>query len=170
MARQARSAQAEAGTVMDLIFKRTATERAEQARRREPLVNPKAAPARLRRNVAGVVRNHTDAANLAHALGGPDVKPFRPILVDTGDSRQRRLIVGDGDATAAELQDLALKATEEPRRMDFDALREKRGDIRREQVDSAIREALHRRVAQHKANPITDPPRIPGGKQEKRIW
>jgi len=77
------------------------------------------------------------------------------------------LIAGFGYATAAELQDCAVVTWHQQTKQlattgklfDFDSLRERRGLMRREEVDNATREALLHRVAQHKANPISDPPR-----------
>lgn len=149
-----------------LIFRKTKQERAETDRAQ----GKARAPGVLNRKVSAVVRNADDAANLAHRLGGSDAMPFRPVLVDTGDSRARRIIVGDGEASAAELQDLALKATTETKRPDFDALRERHGLMRREDVRPAIQDALRRRAQAHIDHPVTDPARVPGGPREKHIW
>ena len=44
---------------------------------------------------------------------------------------------------------------------DFDALREKHGLVRRENVRDAVCEAFAERIKRHKANMRTDPPRVP---------
>ena len=77
------------------------------------------------------------------------------------------LIAGMGYATAAELQDCAVvtwerqtsKLAKTGNIVDFDDLRERHNLMRREDVDAATRDALRRRVAQHKAHPISDPVR-----------
>jgi hypothetical protein len=130
-----------------IIVKKSAREIAERARTQQ---GP------LRGQLSAIVRSSGDAADLARQLGGRDVKPRRPVMVDTGGTRT--LIVGDGDATAAELADLAAR-TVEKHEPDFGALRERAGLMRREEVDSAIRNALRDRVKQHQANPLSDPPR-----------
>ena len=79
------------------------------------------------------------------------------------------LIAGMGYASAAELQDCAVVTWEEQTTkfaagkplLDYDAARERRGLMPREEVDAATRDALLRRVAAHMANPITDPFRQP---------
>jgi hypothetical protein len=79
------------------------------------------------------------------------------------------LIAGMGYATAAELQDCAVVTWEQQTQklaegrplVDFNAARERQGLMRREEVDAATREALLRRIARHKANPVTDPFRQP---------
>lgn len=132
-----------------IVIKKTARELAALARTQQgPLAG----------RVSAVVRSQADAADLARKLGGRDVKARRPVLVDVGGTR--KLIVGDGDATAAELADLAAKAVEsgEP---DFDVLRERGGQMRREDVGPAMRNALMDRIARHRANPVTDPERVP---------
>ena len=79
----------------------------------------------------------------------------------------RTLVVGAGEASAAELSGLTLSAIEKQEAtakrtgtaVDFDALRERGGQMRREDVAAAKRNALLDRIKKHKQNPITDPPR-----------
>ena len=150
-----------------LIFKQTAHERQESRRKAEPGVLRKA-PGGTKGHVAAVVRTAKDVEDLRHALGGSGETPFRPILVDRANG-QREVIIGDGEASAAELQDLAYKAVNRPP-VDFGALREREGRMRKEDYDPAFRDALRRRVAQHKQNPVTDPARVPGEPWRKTLW
>ena len=143
-----------------IIIKKTARELAAMAQTRQgPLAG----------RLSAVVRNAEDASELARTLGGRDVKARRPVMVDVGGTR--KLIVGDGEATAAELADLAAKAVEasEP---DFDKLRERGGQMRREEVPAAMRNAMLDRIARHRANPVTDPERQPDyrGRYTKRYF
>ena len=143
-----------------IIIRKTARELAALARTSQgPLAG----------RLSATVRSASDASELARQLGGRDVKPRRPVLVHVGGTR--KLIVGDGDATAAELADLAMKAVEsgEP---DFDKLRERGGQMRREEVGPAMRNAMLDRIARHRANPVTDPERQPDyrGRYTKRYF
>lgn len=113
------------------------------------------APAQMRGQLSAVVRSREDAANLAYFLGGRGIRPDRPVMVET--KRGRVIVEGLGQATAAELEDLAVSALERPAGPDFDHLREKNGLMRREEVDAAVRNALLDKVAKHKANHRTDP-------------
>jgi hypothetical protein len=139
-----------------IIVKKSPREQAQQA---QALVG--------RNRLSAVVRTAAEARDLAHTLGGRDMKPRRPVMVDTGHSRV--LVVGDGDASAAELSDLAVSAIEkqEGQRkrtgtdVDFDSMRERANLMRREEVDPAIRQALRERAAKHLANPVSDPARAP---------
>ena len=116
---------------------------------------------------SAVCRTAAECDGLAQWFGSPDFAPYLPVMVLVPGADAPTLIAGLGYATAAELQDCAVvtwhKQTEKlaatGKLADFDALRERRGLMRREQVDQAVRDALARRVAQHKANPVSDPPR-----------
>lgn len=120
----------------------------QSSRARDRAVRATDAPPGLRGRTAAVVRTKAEAEDLSHRMGGRDVKPTRPVLVDTGHSRV--MVVGAGEATAAELSELAVSAIEKQeatrRRtgmdLDFDALREKAGLMRREDVDAGMRNAL----------------------------
>lgn len=113
------------------------------------------APAQMRGQLSAVVRNREDAQNLAYRLGGRGIRPDRPVMVET--PRGRVIVEGLGQATAAELEDMAVSALEKKSGPDFDHLREKNGLMRREEVDAAVRNALLDKVAKHKANHRTDP-------------
>lgn len=135
--------------------------------RRIPVVyNAAGIPLALRGQVSGAVRNAAEAGEIAYAFGR-DAKPVQPILVYGPDERVVTVIMGNGLTEAAELQDIALEAMEVNRErqrrqggtVNFDELREEAGLVPRDQYDAAFRDALRRRVAQHKANPITDPAR-----------
>jgi len=100
-------------------------------------------------------------------FGDADFMPYLPVMVDAPGGWAA--ITGWGYASAAELQDNAvylwLSRTEKMARqsmiMDFDALREKNGLMPKEKVKAEMSDALQRRIAQHKANPVTDPFRQP---------
>ena len=128
--------------------------------------NPSDIPVALRGKVQAALPTRQDIEDLPHALGGRDVKPPGPILLWAPDGMQI-MIMGHGYASASEIQDLAYAALDKAevnakklgRSFNFDEARTKNGLPRRENVDPMIRDALRRRAAQHKANPITDPAR-----------
>lgn len=139
-----------------------------QTARRIAPIDWRGVPANFRGKLSAVCRTAAECDELVHWFGSPDFCPNLPIMVMVPGA-QPTLIAGLGYATAAELRDCAVvtwhEQTEKLGKMgsllDFDALRERHGLMRREDVDPATREALLRRVAQHKANPITDPQRVP---------
>ena len=85
------------------------------------------------------------------------------------DERTVILIVGDGVAEASELEELAHRQLEKAeagvkrhgRAFDFETARDRHGLPSAQDFDQNYRDALRRRVAAHKANPISDPPRVP---------
>lgn len=138
-------------------------------------------PRALDRSVATGIRGQREADGLAEMFGGRrDYKPTAPILLIGPDGRVPILLIADGDVEVAELQDLAQEAINQQeeemasggRGMDFDKLRERHGQLRRDQVDMGIRDAIAERIAHHKANPVTDPFRVPiyGGKQLGQVF
>jgi hypothetical protein len=132
-------------------------------------VNGSAIPPALRGKLTGVLRNKKDIAEMAYAVGGRDVKPKKPLMIVGPDEKTVLLVVGDGVAEAAELEDLAHAQLEKAegnvkkhgRAFDFREARERRGLPQAGEFDQLYRDALRRRVAQHKANPISDPARVP---------
>ena len=118
---------------------------------------------------SAVVRSALECEDLVRWFGSPDFCPFLPVLILLPGADAPIAITGMGYATAAELRDCAVvtwhdkteKLANGGKLLDFDALREKRGLMRREEVDPAVRQALRDRVAKHKANPISDPARQP---------
>jgi hypothetical protein len=120
-------------------------------------------PAQYVGKCSAVCRTLQECQELVRHFGDADFAPFLPVLVMVPGAAAPTAITGLGYATAAELQDCAVVTweTQVGRSLDFDALREKHGLMRREEVDAATREALLQRVAKHKANPISDPPRQP---------
>ncbi len=129
----------------------------------------KGVPASYIGKCSAVCRTVEECGELVRWFGASDFCPTQPVMVLVPGADAPTLIAGMGYATAAELQDCAVVTWHEQTRklattgklVDFDALRERRGLMRREEVDLATREALLRRVAQHKANPISDPARQP---------
>ena len=118
---------------------------------------------------SAVVRSALECGELVRWFGSPDFCPNLPVLVLLPGADAPIAIAGMGYATAAELQDCAVvtwhdktaKLANGGKLLDFDALRDKHGLMRREDVDAATREALVARIAKHKANPVTDPQRVP---------
>ena len=122
----------------------------------------------LKGRVSAVCRSLAECNDLVKWFGAVDFCPFLPVLVVVPGT-QPTLIAGFGYATAAELRDCAVvtwqtqadKLRKEGRLLDFDSLRERDGLMRSEDVDDAIRTALHERIAAHRAAPVTDPFRVP---------
>lgn len=118
---------------------------------------------------SAVCRTALECEDLVRHFGSPDFCPFQPVLILLPGADAPIAIAGMGYATAAELRDCAVvtwhekteKLADGGKLLDFDALREKHGLLRREEVDAATREALLERIAKHKANPISDPQRVP---------
>jgi len=123
----------------------------------------------MRGKLTGVLRNKKDIAEMAYAVGGRAVKPQKPLMILGPDERTVLLVVGDGVAEAAELEDLAhaqlekaeAKFQKHGRSFDFESARERYGLPQAGQFDSLYRDALQRRVADHKRSPLSDPARIP---------
>lgn len=132
-------------------------------------VNADAIPMSMRGKLTGVLRNKHDINEMAYMLGGRDAKPKKPLMIVGPDERTVMLIVGDGVAEAAELEDLAHAGLERQERnvkkhgraFDFASARERAGLPQAGEFDNLYRDALTRRVADHKRNPFSDPARVP---------
>ena len=132
-------------------------------------VNADAIPLAMRGRLAGVLRNKADIAEMAYAVGGRGVKPKKPLMIVGPDERTVLLVVGDGVAEAAELEELAYHQLEKAegevkkhgRAFDFQSARERRGIPQAGEFDGLYRDALRRRIAAHKRNPFSDPARVP---------
>lgn len=126
-------------------------------------------PDRYKGKCSAVCRTAEDCAELVRHFGSPDFAPYLPVMVLVPGAHAPTLIAGFGYATAAELRDCAVVTWEQQTAkiaagkppIDFDEARERHGLMRREDVDTATREALLSRIARHKANPISDPFRQP---------
>ena len=128
--------------------------------------------------VSAVCRTLVECSELVKWFGDAAFCPFLPVLVRAPG--EWTAITGWGYASAAELQDCAIavwnrqdeKLVKMGAMFDFDALRERHGLIRREQADAAVREAIRERIRHHKANPVTDPFRVPQYVRvnEKRVF
>ena len=121
------------------------------------------------RRVSAVVKSEAEAEDLVRFFGHPDFCPFDPVLLLI-DGCSPILIDGMGYAPAAELRDLAVTtwgrmlnrlAANNGRMFDFDTLREKHGEMRREDVAAHFANALQDRIEQHRRNLRTDPFRQP---------
>lgn len=114
--------------------------------------------------VKQVLQNESQIADLTHAQGGRDAKPQEPLVIYDGQSQVVTVVMTDGEVESAEMQDYAYAALEKNRRgFNFAQARENAGMWQANQFDTIYREALARRVARHKANPITDPAKIGSG-------
>lgn len=126
-------------------------------------------PRLLTPHVAAGARGRREAAGLSEMFGSRSYKPTAPILLIGPDGRTPILLIGDGVTEVSELEDLAQAAIDQQedqiaaggRGMDFDKLREKHGQVRTDQVDNGIRDAIAARIAHHQQNPVTDPFRQP---------
>ena len=136
---------------------------------RRPLVNADAIPPAMRAQLTGVLRNKNDIAEMAYLVGGREVKPKKPLMIVGPDAHTVLLVVGDGVAEAAELEELAYHQLEKAegevkkhgRAFDFASARERKGLPQASEFDTLYREALSRRIADHKRNPFSDPSRTP---------
>lgn len=130
--------------------------------------NPDEIPLPLRGMVQAALPTTKDIEDFTHAMGGRDAKPKGPVLLWGPDGSQI-YIMGAGEASAAEIQDLAYEAMEKAqkqakqsgRSFDFNSRRERAGLPSADKFDSLYREALRERARRHMANPITDPARVP---------
>ncbi len=139
------------------------------AARSVPPIDWAGVPPQFHGKLSAVCRTAEECSELVRRFGSADFCPNLPIMVMVPGADAPTLIPGMGFATAAELQDCAIvtwhvqseKIASRGHVLDFDELRERRGLMRREEVDSAVREAMLARISRHKANPISDPPRQP---------
>lgn len=143
-------------------------------------INWEGVPPKFRGQCSAVCRTAQECGELVRHFGSPDFCPMLPVMVLVPGGDAPLLIAGMGIASAAELQDCAVvawhqnteKIAKQGHLLDFDSLREKHGLMRREEVDAAVRQAMRDRVARHKANPISDPPRklvYPNPKQQTKF-
>ena len=138
-----------------------------QILKRVPPVDWAGVPASFKGKCSAVCRTKEECGALVSWFGDASFCPYLPVMVIVPGAPAPTLIAGFGYATAAELQDCAVvlwhqqteRLAKTGKLLDFDTLRERHGLMRREEVDVAAREAMLRRVAQHKASPVTDPPR-----------
>lgn len=137
------------------------------ARNYTPPINWRGVPYKYIGKASAVCRSLADCADLVHWFGSANFAPFLPILVNAPGGWTA--IAGMGYADAAELQDCAVvlwnRQSEAIARtgtiLDFDALREKHGLMRREELEAAVGDAVMRKMAHHRASPVTDPFRVP---------
>jgi hypothetical protein len=132
-----------------------------------PRIDWTGVPARYVGKASAVCRTLAECSELVRWFGDATFYPFLPVLVKAPGGWTA--ITGWGYADAAELQDcavvlwhrqtLALEAT--GRLMDFDDLRERNGLMRREELSAAVGDAIDRKIANHKASPVTNPFRQP---------
>ena len=123
--------------------------------------------------VSAVCRSHMDCLDLSHWFGDEAFCPYYPVLLMVPDGKNSVVyeqIAGLGLCEVWELRDTAVavwEMTEERlakyhgKVVDFDAMRERRGLMRREKVDEAIREGFWEMAKKHKASVVTDPGRQP---------
>ena len=132
---------------------------------RNLLVNGHLIPVKLQGRVHSQVRDEKEVADLPHALGGRDKKPMGAVRFVAPDGHQV-IIMGNGKATAAELQDLAWdaigKAKEAVKKnggtvFNFRAMREREGLPQPEVAREWIREGAERNLENHRKNPVSNP-------------
>ena len=117
-------------------------------------------PAQYVGKCSAICRTLEDCENLVRHFGDPSFAPFLPVLVHA--QLGWTAIAGMGYASAAELQDCAVVLWHRQQvPIDWGDRRERAGWMRREEVEANVGDALMRRIAAHKASPVTDPPRQP---------
>ena len=127
------------------------------------VVSDEAIPWDLTGETCGYLRHRTAVEDFAHAQGRTE-KPRKPLMLYGPDNYTPIVIVGDGVTEAAEMQDLALQAIDKQeaqfkksgRGLDFDDMRERRGLVRREDFDTALKEAFAERAKYLKAHQVTE--------------
>ena len=127
---------------------------------------PVAARVKYMGRVSAVCTSSQQAEDLVKFFGHPDFCPLLPVLLIIPGAPTPTAIEGRGYAPAAELRDIAVHAfgrtaerlaENNGQMFDFDALRERAGLMRREDVDAATREAMWDRAKRHRTNSRTDP-------------
>jgi len=124
---------------------------------RRLIMNPGSIPLSLAGQLSGVVKGKSQAQDVGYAFGRTS-KPRQPLMLIGPDERTVILIVGDGQAEAAELEDLAVmkleqaeeKARKGQRGFDFEAARERRGAPSAKEFDGLFRQALQDSVKRQK--------------------
>ena len=114
--------------------------------------------------VSAVCRSLEECSELVRWFGDATFMPYLPVLVKAPAGWTA--ITGWGYADAAELQDCAVVlwnrqtealAANHGSLFNYDELRERNGLMRSEDVAAAMADALTRKIASHKASPVTDP-------------
>ena len=124
---------------------------------RRIIMNPGSIPLSLAGQLSGVVKGTSQAKEVGYAFGRGK-KPKQPLMLVGPDERTVILIVGDGQAEAAELEDLAVmkleqaneKARKGQRGFDFEAARERHGLPSAKEFDPLFRQALQDSVNRQK--------------------
>lgn len=113
-----------------------------------------------------------DIEAMPYQMGGRAVKPKRAVMMRAPDGVPV-FIPGMGAMEAAEIQDLAYAVREKNLRRcargEPLVNREALGLVPQGQFGAAFGQALEERIHQHKANPRSDPARMPGN-QGKRVY
>lgn len=118
----------------------------------------------MKETISAVCRSMADCNALVEFFDNqPNFCPDMPVLLrhPAGD----KLISGLGFSTAAELRDCCIEvwgtydSADGAKRFDTDAMRERFGMARKEDVPAMVAEAFAERIRRHKANSITDPVR-----------
>jgi hypothetical protein len=141
-------------------------------RKRLPLFvcEQKEVPWALRGYVAGAFgQGAINVGEIGHIYGGRNARPTKPLLL-YGPRGEMTIVVGGGEAEAAELEDLAHAALEkQTRRASGDRvaeLRERRGLPTREQGRVMMQEALR----EHGRRQIAHPSNFPKRQKPDRSW
>lgn len=119
-------------------------------------------PLAMAGKVSAGLRGHGDIEDMPHMMEGRGHKPRQPIFIYGADGRSVLIVMTDGETEASELQDLAHAALA---KQEDNVRKYGRATQRERLTDDERRErlwyALDDRIKRHKANPITDPPRVP---------
>lgn len=138
-----------------------------------PVMNERHVPLALHGFVSAACRSMPDCHDLIRFWGrGPNYRPQKPVVLLLPDKiRDNKtptvvFIACEGIATAAEIQDLAIHywgkseerlAKNKGMLVDGDVMREKFGFVEKAQVETAMHEAMQRRIERFNRNRRTDP-------------
>ena len=120
----------------------------------------------IRELLSAVCRSLADCQDIPHWLRERnDPIPEKPILILVPGVNPPPLLAGLGFSTAEELRDAAVEVwSVQTGKMEkygdvynWDEIREREGQMRREDVAEAVAYAFTDRIARHKASPRTDP-------------
>ncbi len=138
-----------------------------EAARWVPDIDWSGVPAAYVRKASAVCRSLAECEDLVGWFGDATFAPYMPVLLHGPGGWTA--ITGMGVADAAELRDCAVTTWHRQKAamakhgalVSFEELRERHGLMRHEDVKAAMSDAMERRVARHKASPVTDPARQP---------